>query len=1040
MNPGQSRTINLAFRVSDTAQCSASISNTASVQADGVTVVQSNSAQSQVACNPANLMVVKSTPQSTVTAGGTLFYSIEVTNNGQSAAQNVVVTDQIPNGLAYQAQTSDGRCSLQGSSLTCNVGTVTAGGKTTIALNFQVSAQAQCNSTIYNTASATAAGIAPVTSNQVQTQVACNPANLSISKTVAESTVQRGGTVHYTIVVTNNGQSAAQNVLVTDVVPSGLSYQSNDAGCTSYAATMTCNVGTLNAGESRTIHITFTVDSGAACSANIVNTASVQATGVNPIQSNQVQTQVQCPQNPTFSITKTDNRTTVAPGETLNYQIVVTNTSTVVANNVVVTDTLPSQLTYVSASDSPSVSGNALTWTIPSIAANSSKTITVNATVSAATSNGTQINNTASVAGQTATDTTTVQVANQTGCVSILKEAYDPNNTRLSTVAQFTFKLDNNQTVMNDAAGNAQFTNVPVGSHTISEVVPNGWTQFNVTPENGIVNVSAGGACAGVTFKNRQVVSGGGLSITKTDNRTTAAPGEVLTYQITVTNSASTAATNVTVTDTLPSQLTYQSASDAGSINGQTITWTNLTVNANSSKTLTISARIADTTSNGTSVVNTAQIQNGPSAQDTTTVQTGSTGNPCTVSVSHTPNDPRANDTVSYMVRVTNVNSVSTPANVTMILPSRVRFANADNGGYNNNGVVTWGNVILSGNETRYFTVNARLDSDIQSDDILRSTVSACNTSIEDTLRLLDDYGDLDLSIDITDNPDPVRAGQLLKYRIRVSNDSDRDLRNGTLVVTMDDNTEFDDASDNGDERGSSRVEWTGVDIDRDDEEEFTLTVRVNDDVEDGDTLHLRARIEDASATEDTDVVAAEQESSSVMSGNLTFDKRADRYEAQPGDHVTYTITIRNGTSEAVTGVQVSDLFDANKVAMSNIDSGSMSNGSIVWDIGSVGPGETRIIRYTGTLSSSLRHGDSVQNTATMASDKGQMGGSATVRIIQHLPQTGAGDNTGPLDDGSQFLRPISAAQEGSALPLTIWSVMLSGIGTMGYFGKRLFI
>ncbi len=539
-----------------------------------------------------------------------------------------------------------------------------------------------------------------------------------------------------------------------------------------------------------------------------------------------------------------------------------------------------------------------------------------------------------------------------------------------------------------------------------------------------------------MTFKNRQGVSGG-LSITKTDNRTTALPGEVLTYQITLTNTASTAATNVTVTDTLPSQLIYQSASDAGSINGQTVTWTNLTVNANSTKTLTLSARIADGTGNGTNLVNTAQIQNGPSAQDTTTVQAGSTGNQCTVSVSHTPNDPRANDTVSYLVRVTNVTGISTPANVTMILPSRVRFANADNGGYNNNGVVTWSNVILAGNETRYFTVNARLDSDIRSDDILRSTVSACNTSVDDTLRLIDDYGNLDLSIDITDNPDPVRAGQLLKYRIRVSNDSNVDLRNGTLVATLDDNTEFDDASDNGDERGSSRVEWTGVDIDRDDEEEFTVTVRVNDDVQDGDTLHLRARIEDASATEDTDVVA---EQSSVVSGNLTFDKRADRYEAQPGDRVTYTITIRNGTAEAVTGVQVSDLFDPNKVSMSNIDGGSMSNGSIVWDIGSIGSGETRILRYTGTLSSSLRHGDSVQNTATMTSDKGQMGGAATVRIIQHLPQTGAGDYTGPLDDGSQFLRPIAAAQNGSALPLTIWSVMLSGIGTMGYFGKRLFI
>ena len=44
----------------------------------------------------------------------------------------------------------------------------------------------------------------------------------------------------------------------------------------------------------------------------------------------------------------------------------------------------------------------------------------------------------------------------------------------------------------------ARFTNVPVGTHTVTETVAAGWNLFLVTPNNGIVNVVSGNACAGV--------------------------------------------------------------------------------------------------------------------------------------------------------------------------------------------------------------------------------------------------------------------------------------------------------------------------------------------------------------------------------------------------------------------------------------------------------------------------------------------------------------------------------------------------------------
>ncbi len=95
----------------------------------------------------------------------------------------------------------------------------------------------------------------------------------------------------------------------------------------------------------------------------------------------------------------------------------------------------------------------------------------------------------------------------QNGCIDILKETFDVNGNPLTPVTQFTFKLDNDRTVSNDGTGRARFSNVPVGTHTVTETVPSTWTQLSVTPAGGVVSVTTGTSCAVVTFKNKQQIS-----------------------------------------------------------------------------------------------------------------------------------------------------------------------------------------------------------------------------------------------------------------------------------------------------------------------------------------------------------------------------------------------------------------------------------------------------------------------------------------------------------------------------------------------------
>lgn len=93
------------------------------------------------------------------------------------------------------------------------------------------------------------------------------------------------------------------------------------------------------------------------------------------------------------------------------------------------------------------------------------------------------------------------------GCVVVDKETFNTLNQPLTPVAQFTFTLDGGAPITNDASGFAQFDNVPVGQHTIAEVVPPTWQQVSIVPAGGVVNVVAGTDCAHVTFKNKQNIT-----------------------------------------------------------------------------------------------------------------------------------------------------------------------------------------------------------------------------------------------------------------------------------------------------------------------------------------------------------------------------------------------------------------------------------------------------------------------------------------------------------------------------------------------------
>ncbi|MBK7601380.1 MAG: DUF11 domain-containing protein [Acidobacteria bacterium] len=182
------------------------------------------------------------------------------------------------------------------------------------------------------------------TSNTTQNRVRTE-ANLSIGKTGPASWVA-GTNITYTLTVTNNGVSDAQNVVVKDTLPANVSFVSasstnNQFTCTpdnGNAGVVNCLAATLIANDpniipprsgsnTATITLVGKVAANVANGTVLANNATVTATTSDPVLANNsvgpINTTVTTESNVT--IVKTDNLDPAIAGTNLTYTITVAN-------------------------------------------------------------------------------------------------------------------------------------------------------------------------------------------------------------------------------------------------------------------------------------------------------------------------------------------------------------------------------------------------------------------------------------------------------------------------------------------------------------------------------------------------------------------------------------------------------------------------------------------------------------------------------------------------------------------------------------------
>ena len=332
----------------------------------------------------------------TIPANSRVRYRIDYANTGGGTLNNVVLTDTLPcqidslsssitvtavlSGPIAPTSTTPynvpgpftGNCPAVRSSFGFPGATLNAGQTGALQLDVQLTTPLTTSTVVTNDVGLSNGTFSATAQHQSTVQ---NLSNLLISKTVSPASVAPGGTVNYTITLTNIGTTAAQTITVYDWLPTGTSTVADSTrrfshtGTTAFAGALT-SVGTTTnqpptqapysagtyAANQQELAWVFTgqslpVGATASISFNSVVGASLPALAPPNYYYNNAKVVYYNGQQASagaaaanvtvianLGITKTNGATTLAPGQTTSYTIVATNGGPAPANGAVLKD------------------------------------------------------------------------------------------------------------------------------------------------------------------------------------------------------------------------------------------------------------------------------------------------------------------------------------------------------------------------------------------------------------------------------------------------------------------------------------------------------------------------------------------------------------------------------------------------------------------------------------------------------------------------------------------------------------------------------
>ncbi|MHB1556938.1 MAG: Calx-beta domain-containing protein [Isosphaeraceae bacterium] len=332
-----------------------------------------------------HLVVSGSATPDPVLAGSDVTYTIDVANKGLADAHSVMLNDQLPVGVSVVSVTpSQGFVvpEMTGGTVSVDLGTIAAGASATVTLVVQTGAGSA--GTIVDKAGATCQESDPNNpspSAAIPVVVETN-ADVSVSLAESPSPALAGGELTYTMTVANHGPDGAPAVVATMPMAAGLSLVSANSDLGNVALSngqVVAALGDMASGSQAVVTIVLRTTAAG----TVTETATVTSDTINPNpadETSSVTTTVEPAAD--LAVGVSAGSLIAATGIALDYTLTVTNTGPSDASGVILTDSLPTGATFVTATDGQgntpaTLNDGVLAWPIGALADGETATLVV---------------------------------------------------------------------------------------------------------------------------------------------------------------------------------------------------------------------------------------------------------------------------------------------------------------------------------------------------------------------------------------------------------------------------------------------------------------------------------------------------------------------------------------------------------------------------------------------------------------------------------------------------------------------------------------
>jgi uncharacterized repeat protein (TIGR01451 family) len=785
-------------------------------------------------------------------------------------------------------------------------------------------------------------------------------ADIEVNKTVDNRTTYINETVTFNVTATNNGPNDATGVIVTEVLPIGLTYVSHDeCPCTSYdPLTGVWNIGDLANGSSVYLALTAKVTRLDNLTNNVTKTA---ANEYDPDTSNdQDNATVNSQPSADIEVVKLVDNPNPNVGDNITYTIEVTNNGPNNATGLNITDGLTSAgFTYVSNTSShETYNSNTGLWRIDTLEVGAYATLNITVTV---TQSG-FITNTAELTASDQFDpdstpnnhlpdeddqdyqTIYVPYADIAINKSVSNERPNVGETILYTITA-TNNGPDGATGLEVTEG---FEGLPTGLEFVSheecncssyDPGTNIWDIGDLANGSSVtLNITANVTQPGfiTNFANKTAlneddpntandqdnqtiyVPAADIDVNKTVNNSAPNVGTNVIYTITVTNTGPDNASGV-VLDLLPQGIIHVSNSTSqGNYTNSTGIWDIGSLANGTAATLNITANVTVNSPR----TNTAELiavdyfdpdstpnNHDPNEDDQDSV----TLNPiyADIAVEKTVNnsEPNLSQNINFTITVTNNGpSDATGVEVSDLLPSGLNHVSnyTPNGSYNDaTGIWTIGD--LSNEASAFLNITATVT---ESGYITNTAVKTkANEHDNNTTNDLDDATILVIAADIgvlktVDNPNP-HVGQTINYTITVTNHGPS---NATGVEVTDllptELVHVSNSTPNGSYNDATGI-WGIGDLSNGSSATLTITATV---MQPG----LITNFANKTALNETDPNPSNDNHSQIIyspSADIEITKRVNNSTPYVGETIAFNITATNNGPDDASGVRVTDVL-----------------------------------------------------------------------------------------------------------------------------------